>query len=498
MMDKSSVDIKSASEALLSLSDETQDKKEDYKVRETLPKLGELINDMPRIIQRLDEGRGDSSYNPHKNSEDAHLVLESCKKNHMMESSTNFTSLTSKYFRFGIADPSPTLTEWNSWAPHLIKFSDTQRPPHFQQNGMHITIPSEYMYEGSGYHPAGGRPPHIAERVVPHPRYVQPYYWVDGAKRCISPSIDVLNTSRVVEDHSSGDEGANKKRRKEFPWSSVKEVRPKVVVEKGAVQCIGTNRKKGLQCRNAALKEYIGPRPSYCAEHIELDPQSLYKKCTSPYQKEPGDKKGCKEVVLKEFGVCHKHFADLSETMIKDKDIERVRYLSGRITQIHLQLDTEAAAAKQIDMDLYQRKIKLLPKFSEMKVMVTKALEKLEKEGLDVKREAGELTEGERRETVTQENVDGEDKNECLCSKSIDISASESRNPLFIPHLSAHVDHMQHVLLPGISADFWFYASFQHLSLSCLFSAFIRSPHHEETTQHNHTTHAQHHRSIYT
>jgi hypothetical protein len=98
--------------------------------------------------------------------------------------------------------------------------------------------------------------------------------------------------------------------------------------------------------------------------------------------------------------------------MIKDKDIERVRYLSGRITQIHLQLDTEAAAAKQIDMDLYQRKIKLLPKFSEMKVMVTKALEKLEKEGLDVKREAGEVTEGERRETVTQENVDGEAKNE--------------------------------------------------------------------------------------
>lgn len=37
--------------------------------------------------------------------------------------------------------------------------------------------------------------------------------------------------------------------------------------------------------------EYIGPRPIYCAEHIELDPNSLYEKCKSPYQKEPGDGK---------------------------------------------------------------------------------------------------------------------------------------------------------------------------------------------------------------
>lgn len=60
---------------------------------------------------------------------------------------------------------------------------------------------------------------------------------------------------------------------------------------KGAIQCKGKNRKKGIQCRNAALMEYIGPKPEYCAEHIDLDPKSLYTKCKSSYQKEIGDNK---------------------------------------------------------------------------------------------------------------------------------------------------------------------------------------------------------------
>ena len=89
---------------------------------------------------------------------------------------------------------------------------------------------------------------------------------------------------------------------------SSRPVRPKVISENGAIQCIGTNIKKKRQCKNAALMEYIGTRPVYCAEHIELDPNTLYQKCLSDYGKEPGDKKKCKEIVLKEFGFCYKHF----------------------------------------------------------------------------------------------------------------------------------------------------------------------------------------------
>ena len=68
-------------------------------------------------------------------------------------------------------------------------------------------------------------------------------------------------------------------------------IRPKVVEEKGAIQCTGMNLKKGIQCRNAALMEFIGPRPVYCAEHIELDANSIYIKCRSSYGKFPGDGK---------------------------------------------------------------------------------------------------------------------------------------------------------------------------------------------------------------
>jgi len=153
----------------------------------------------------------------------------------------------------------------------------------------------------------------------------------------------------------------------------VRQTRPKVVESKGAVQCKGKNRKKGSQCRNAALMEYIGPRPIYCAEHIELDPKSLYMKCKSSYQKEPGDKKGCKEVVLKEFAVCYKHYADLLNDMLKNQEFEKIRHQNIRITELLIQLEKEAATAKKKDGDLYQRKNKLIPKFQEMKRSVEHA-----------------------------------------------------------------------------------------------------------------------------
>jgi hypothetical protein len=48
-----------------------------------------------------------------------------------------------------------------------------------------------------------------------------------------------------------------------------RKIRPKVQVSKGAIQCRGMNRKKGIRCRNAALMEYFGTQPLYCAEHID-------------------------------------------------------------------------------------------------------------------------------------------------------------------------------------------------------------------------------------
>jgi hypothetical protein len=180
---------------------------------------------------------------------------------------------------------------------------------------------------------------------------------------------------------SQTEDSEEKKNKTKAPRPFVKRVRqtrPKVVESKGAVQCKGKNRKKGSQCRNAALMEYIGPRPIYCAEHIELDPKSLYMKCKSSYQKEPGDKKGCKEVVLKEFAVCYKHYADLLNDMLKNQEFEKIRHQNIRITELLIQLEKEAATAKKKDGDLYQRKNKLIPKFQEMKNLSTKAVEAIE------------------------------------------------------------------------------------------------------------------------
>jgi len=179
-----------------------------------------------------------------------------------------------------------------------------------------------------------------------------------------------------------GEESTEDKKRKHssvkpFP-RRVRQTRPKVVESKGAVQCKGRNRKKGTQCRNAALMEYIGPRPIYCAEHIELDPKSLYEKCKSSYQKEPGDNKGCKEVVLKEFGICYKHFNDLLNELLDRHEHEKIRRFNERITDLLNQLEKDAAAAKKKDGDLYQRKNKLIPKFQEMKKQILQAVESID------------------------------------------------------------------------------------------------------------------------
>jgi len=178
------------------------------------------------------------------------------------------------------------------------------------------------------------------------------------------------------EDYSSDDK--KKKTARPQAVRRIRQTRPKVVEAKGGVQCKGKNRKKGTQCRNAALMEYIGPRPAYCAEHIELDPKSLYEKCKSSYQKDPGDNKGCKEVVLKEFGLCYKHYSDYIGQVVRAGELEKARKQRERVTDLLAQLEREAASAKKKDGDLYQRKNKLIPKFQEMKRIIMKAVETIE------------------------------------------------------------------------------------------------------------------------
>jgi hypothetical protein len=157
-----------------------------------------------------------------------------------------------------------------------------------------------------------------------------------------------------------------------------------VIPEKGSIQCKGTNRKKNKRCRNAALMEFIGPRPIYCAEHIQLDPNCLYTKCKSTYQKVPGDKKGCREVVLKEFGLCHKHYNDAVKKMKGLEGYQMVIEKLIRVSELLNNLEEEALKAKKTDADLFQRKNKLIPKFHEIRSILKKRLCELYIEGFVV------------------------------------------------------------------------------------------------------------------
>eukprot|EP00301_Raphidiophrys_heterophryoidea_P001069 c10532_g1_i1.p1 GENE.c10532_g1_i1~~c10532_g1_i1.p1 ORF type:complete len:623 (-),score=144.31 c10532_g1_i1:276-2144(-) len=143
-----------------------------------------------------------------------------------------------------------------------------------------------------------------------------------------------------------------------------KPVRPKVVESKGTLQCLGTNRKKKMRCRNAALMEYIGPRPQFCAEHIALDVNAQYHKCDF---RGPEDSKGCKEIVYKDFSRCYKHFKQwLLDDYKGDDALTRLQALHIRVLELLAQLEQEASVAKHEDSELYQRKSKLIPKYQSM------------------------------------------------------------------------------------------------------------------------------------
>jgi len=83
--------------------------------------------------------------------------------------------------------------------------------------------------------------------------------------------------------------------------------------------------------------------------------------------KKPGDKKKCREVVLKEFGLCHKHFGDKIETLSAESASEYLEGKLSRVIEILGKLENQAQEAKKIDSDIYQRKNKLIPKFLKLK-----------------------------------------------------------------------------------------------------------------------------------
>eukprot|EP01096_Ripella_sp_DP13-Kostka_P010031 TRINITY_DN3901_c0_g1_i1.p1 TRINITY_DN3901_c0_g1~~TRINITY_DN3901_c0_g1_i1.p1 ORF type:complete len:643 (+),score=216.73 TRINITY_DN3901_c0_g1_i1:476-2404(+) len=148
-----------------------------------------------------------------------------------------------------------------------------------------------------------------------------------------------------------------------------RKIRPKVVKGK-AIQCQGVNLKRSSQCRNAALMEYVGPRPCYCAEHIEQDPNSLYAKCKSTYHKIRGDGKGCKEIVMKQFVLCHKHFSDHVISFDKEETKQHLDQVNNYLSTLAI----EAEDAKKTHLDLYQRKNKLIPKFQRMRAILENRL----------------------------------------------------------------------------------------------------------------------------
>lgn len=125
--------------------------------------------------------------------------------------------------------------------------------------------------------------------------------------------------------------------------------------------------------------EFIGPQPEYCAEHVHLDAESLYCKCqgTTIVKASGGSTQsrgrfpcksyslhpGCREVVLKEFGYCHKHYHIFTHFLVGPGGIEFAQNKLRRVNELIVLLEKEATQAKQIDGDMFQRKTKIIPKF---------------------------------------------------------------------------------------------------------------------------------------
>eukprot|EP00298_Acanthocystis_sp_HF-20_P009713 c18461_g1_i2.p1 GENE.c18461_g1_i2~~c18461_g1_i2.p1 ORF type:complete len:403 (-),score=86.54 c18461_g1_i2:189-1376(-) len=151
-------------------------------------------------------------------------------------------------------------------------------------------------------------------------------------------------------------------------------------------QCCGVNHRTKRRCGNTCLMDYIGPRPVYCAEHIHLDPDCWYQKCAvSSFDCK---QKSCKEVVLKEFGVCYKHLPGLLEVderfTTNPSAVQNAKVILKRVTDLANQIRKEANAARAHNQELFQRKAKLVTKYHAMQDILSAHITKFQNESHEV------------------------------------------------------------------------------------------------------------------
>lgn len=186
----------------------------------------------------------------------------------------------------------------------------------------------------------------------------------------------------MIKSGTTSPSSTKRRRVRQFDDAAVNDPRPKVtpsaakkprldlawdgqeVPENSVLQCRGVNRKRKTRCGNPALMEYVGPRPLYCAEHIESDPAAQYHKCGFLMSTlAHGREKKCKEIVFTDFKRCYKHLDDWLTPATPAADVKSALTTANRLAT---QLQTEAADAKSEDLELYQRKLKILRKYQSM------------------------------------------------------------------------------------------------------------------------------------
>jgi len=111
--------------------------------------------------------------------------------------------------------------------------------------------------------------------------------------------------------------------------------------------------------------DHNGHLESFCAEHIEHDPQSVFARCSFAENQQLAP---CKEIVLKRFGVCHKHFSVYCNRMTEEGTQqlwENFNFLTSLISS----MISEMPSVKK-DSKSYHRKYKALRKYQFMRLLL--------------------------------------------------------------------------------------------------------------------------------
>ena len=142
---------------------------------------------------------------------------------------------------------------------------------------------------------------------------------------------------------------------------------PKVTL---SPKCSATNKKTGERCQNPPFMGLIEPE-RFCPQHIDQDPETPFCHCAS--------KQGCKEVVLKRFGVCYKHFdlylAGIGNQELEQRLWENLNFLNPLISSMFSQMPSV-----RTDKTIYHRIYKSLRKYQSMRLQI---LEKSKQRSLE-------------------------------------------------------------------------------------------------------------------